>query len=180
MGLIKELSRCRKLCACVLAILLLANMGLIFVLSSEDASTSSDRSNPIADVVVQVGEQHATANGSRPMIEEEKKDAIADMQFVVRSAAHFLEFFSLGGLACALLLTLRMSPWWRPVLASSVFGLFYAVLDELHQHFVPGRSMSVLDVSLDFGGVLCGTFGALLVVWLIGLVVRKRRNVVCS
>ena len=178
MGLIKELSRCRKLCACVLAVLLLANMGLIFVLSSEDATTSSDRSNPIADVVVQVGEQHATANGGRPMIEEEKKDAIADMQFVVRSAAHFLEFFSLGGLACALLLTLRMSPWWRPVLASSVFGLLYAVLDELHQHFVPGRSCEFRDVIIDSAGAIFGIACFIGIFYIIRKIILKKKKAI--
>ena len=180
MGLIKEMSCGRKICACVLAVLLLANMGLIFFLSAEDATVSSDRSHPIAGAVVQAGEHHSTSNGGRPMIEEEKKDAIADMQYVIRNVAHFLEFFSLGWLACALLLTLRMTSWWGSALVAGIFGLLYAISDELHQKFVPGRNAAAADVALDFAGVLSGVLVALLAVQLVMLVIRKRRKPVCS
>jgi VanZ family protein len=37
-----------------------------------------------------------------------------------------------------------------------VLGTLYAVSDELHQAFVPGRMGSVLDVGLDAVGVACG------------------------
>lgn len=42
-------------------------------------------------------------------------------------------------------------------------GLLVAVLDETVQLYVPGRSSSVRDVLIDFGGVLCGLFAALLI-----------------
>ena len=34
--------------------------------------------------------------------------------------------------------------------------LFYAVTDEFHQSFVPGRGSLVSDVLVDFGGTLIG------------------------
>ena len=37
-----------------------------------------------------------------------------------------------------------------------VLGTIYAVSDEVHQAFVPGRMGSVLDVTLDAVGVVCG------------------------
>lgn len=32
----------------------------------------------------------------------------------------------------------------------------YAVLDEIHQYFIPGRAMSAVDVCIDSAGALIG------------------------
>lgn len=47
---------------------------------------------------------------------------------------------------------------WR----SFIVGLLYAVSDEIHQLYVPGREASVIDVGIDAAGLLL----ALLLVWL--------------
>jgi VanZ family protein len=39
-----------------------------------------------------------------------------------------------------------------------VLGFAYAVSDEVHQHFVPGREAAVLDVAIDAVGVAIGVF----------------------
>jgi VanZ family protein len=39
------------------------------------------------------------------------------------------------------------------VFVSVIFSFFYAVLDEVHQVFVPGRSASLGDVFLDSVGI---------------------------
>ena len=66
---------------------------------------------------------------------------------VLRKLAHAAEFAVLGGL---LLRALRDE---RAALAA---GIAYAVSDELHQHFVPGRVGSPLDVAIDSVGVALG------------------------
>jgi VanZ family protein len=66
---------------------------------------------------------------------------------VLRKLAHGLEFAALGAL---LLRALREA---LPALAA---GIAYAVTDELHQHFVPGRLGSPLDVAIDSAGVAIG------------------------
>ncbi len=66
---------------------------------------------------------------------------------VLRKLAHAAEFAVLGGL---LLRALRDE---RAALAA---GIAYAVSDELHQHFVPGRVGSPLDVLIDSVGVAVG------------------------
>jgi VanZ family protein len=66
---------------------------------------------------------------------------------VLRKIAHAAEFAVLGGL---LLRALRDE---RAALAA---GIAYAVSDELHQHFVPGRVGSPLDVLIDSVGVAVG------------------------
>ena len=42
----------------------------------------------------------------------------------------------------------------RLFLLTVVISIIYAVLDELHQHFVPGRSSSISDIFLDSLGIL--------------------------
>ena len=66
---------------------------------------------------------------------------------VLRKIAHACEFAVLGAL---LLRALRDE---RAALAA---GVAYAVSDELHQHFVPGRVGSPLDVLIDSVGVGVG------------------------
>jgi VanZ family protein len=57
---------------------------------------------------------------------------------------------------------------------SFAIGLLFALLDELHQAFVPGREAALGDVGLDTVGLGVG----LLAVWLLGCVVGslKRRS----
>ena len=68
---------------------------------------------------------------------------------VLRKVAHAAEFAVLG------LLLLRALG--REV-AALTLGIAYAASDELHQHFVPGRQGSVLDVLLDSVGVAVGVY----------------------
>jgi VanZ family protein len=45
---------------------------------------------------------------------------------------------------------------WQAVNAfrTLIFGLFYAASDEIHQLFVPGREASLIDILIDFAGLL--------------------------
>jgi VanZ family protein len=66
---------------------------------------------------------------------------------ILRKLAHAGEFAILG------FLLLRAVGRELPAL---VLGIGYAVTDELHQHFVPGRQGSMLDVVVDSVGVTAG------------------------
>ena len=66
---------------------------------------------------------------------------------LLRKAAHVVEFALLG----ALLARALPSLWW-----AIVAGSLYAVTDEVHQVFVPGRVGSPLDWALDTAGVVAG------------------------
>jgi VanZ family protein len=67
--------------------------------------------------------------------------------FVLRKFAHAAEFAVLGFLLA------RAIGRERPALA---LGIAYAVSDEVHQSFVPGRLGSPLDVLVDAVGVVVG------------------------
>ncbi len=91
---------------------------------------------------------------------------------VVRKLAHFAEFALLGFLLtlCVRVYTpryLRYCCW--PLL----IGLCVANLDETIQLYVDGRSSSVIDVWIDFGGVCSGLAAGLLVCVLLSLILSS-------
>ncbi len=80
----------------------------------------------------------------------------------VRKLAHFTEF-ALVGFWFMLCLRVYTRHFVKHVSWPLFVGLLVAVLDETVQLYVPGRSSSVRDVLIDFGGVVCGLFAALLI-----------------
>jgi VanZ family protein len=68
---------------------------------------------------------------------------------VLRKLAHATEYAVLG------FLLLRATG--REGVAA-LAGVAYAVTDEIHQHFVPGRHGAGYDVAIDAAGVLIGVY----------------------
>ncbi len=81
-------------------------------------------------------------------------EEIRSLKHLTRKAAHFGLYFGLGmlmGLTLYGLLKLRGQKWF---VYSWLGGSIWGVLDEIHQFFVPGRSMQWQDMLLDSTGVL--------------------------
>ena len=68
-----------------------------------------------------------------------------------------------GFLIYALFLTFDISPK-KQVIYSGILGIIYAITDEIHQLFIPGRSGEFKDVCIDAIGVWIGICFLLLVV----------------
>ena len=133
-------------------ILWIAVFGLsaqIFGFSGATASESGNTSKKISAVVFEV------VKDIFPIAPEAEEDAYFLCDKIIRKTAHFTEFLLLS--ACTLLLSrsyrLKLK---TSALIAGVYGLIYAITDEVHQLFVPGRSCEVLDVCIDFAGVLTG------------------------
>ncbi len=75
--------------------------------------------------------------------------------FIVRKVAHFLEYAILG----LLLFNSIKKPDELPksMVISIALAVLYAISDEFHQYFVPGRAAKILDVGIDSLGILAGT-----------------------
>jgi VanZ family protein len=69
------------------------------------------------------------------------------------SVAHLTIYLPLGFLLLRGLLSQGVSRaiWW-----TLVIGVLYAVSDEIHQAFVPGRTPSLLDIGMDGLGLVFG------------------------
>lgn len=150
------LSRTLHLAAilCV-ALLVVANLMLIFGFSSESRSESASRSRIVTVTVARL---------LNPSFDEmslaEQNVVVDELHHYVRKAAHFLEFALLGFLTTALTLLVWRFFDPRPILwltlcIPSLFCLLSAVTDEVYQIFT-NRGSSATDVMIDFSGAVCG------------------------
>ena len=90
------------------------------------------------------------------------------LTFLTRKSAHIGLYFVLGLITYSIAVEYR----WRAkqqIMYSWLFVIGYAVADEIHQLFVPGRSGEVRDVLIDS---LAGLVGIGLHWWLI----KRRQN----
>ena len=91
----------------------------------------------------------------------------------LRKCAHFFEFCALGAtVSLGFFTTLkRTAP-----LASLILCFIYAVSDEIHQIFVPGRACKAKDMFIDLCGAALGIIFFTLIVSFIGYVKKKRKE----
>lgn len=126
-------------------------MVFIFLQSALPADLSQQESNAIVTLLT----------GLLPVAPE-------TLSFVIRKSAHFMEYLLLG---MSLFVTVReylpveerigavrsglLLPWG--------IGTLYALTDEIHQRFVPGRSCEARDVLIDSCGVAAGVLVMVLI-----------------
>ncbi len=72
----------------------------------------------------------------------------------IRKTAHVMEYLVLGMLLFNGFI--RDGQIRRTFGFSAGTGILYAITDEVHQHFVPGRAMRAFDVLIDTIGVFLG------------------------
>ena len=71
-------------------------------------------------------------------------------------AAHFGEYAILGFLAARAIFLITGWSLRTSALVAVVGATTFAITDEIHQYFVPGRDADVLDVLADFLGAIAG------------------------
>ena len=148
----------RLLCRIILTALSILAVGFIWYNSLKNADDSAESSGRIM----------AFLNGIFDRIGLPEVS-----EHIVRKTAHFVEFFTLGGLLS--LTALSYTPRIRRALLFALpAGLLTAVVDEFIQRFSAGRSGEFKDVLLDFCGVLCASLIVTLVAYLIK---RKKEKV---
>lgn len=83
-------------------------------------------------------------------------DAISNgnASFIVRKTAHATEYMIL--LFLIYNAVKEYEDIKRKALLSVIITICYAVSDEIHQYFVPGREMRILDIIIDSTGAMIG------------------------
>ena len=117
-------------------------MVFIFIQSALPADLSSMESGLISGFLAKLLDQDPEA-----------------MSFLIRKCAHFTEYMILG-----ISLFLTMGEYlasaavfsWRVFFSAWGIGAFYALTDEIHQIFSPGRSCELRDMCIDCAGLLTG------------------------
>ena len=120
-------------------------MTVIFSLSSQVAEQSDKLSVGITGIIAQVIER------AFPMLDIE----ISSFNYIIRKNAHFFAYLVLGVLVINALRRSGIYSYKSVALTLIVCGL-YAISDEIHQLFVPGRDGQVKDVIIDSAGSVVG------------------------
>lgn len=71
---------------------------------------------------------------------------------------HFFEFTILGTLLGLSVHAIKKAWHDKAVLTALIIGFAYALSDEFHQLFVPGRNFEAFDILIDLIGLLTGLF----------------------
>ena len=153
----------------ILIILLLCTFFIIFGFSSQNGEQSGGISRKVTEIILK-------ASSSYNKLEEEEKEIILHRtESIIRKVAHFSIYTVVGFLLMGLLSTYKIKDKWRLIMTIGI-GILYAISDEFHQSFSPGRSPKVTDVYIDTLGVIVG---ALLVI-LIRMIYKKIKKVYCK
>lgn len=144
----------RKIHIGVSWVLVIICMGIIFFLSAQNGEESSDLSGSFV---------MALLNGLGIVIDEG----------VLRSIAHCLEFMGLS----VLIFNAVYVTWFLKITPIIAFlgTVFYAITDEIHQIFVPGRAFQISDILVDSTGALIGVIASFIILKVI-LYIMKRGN----
>lgn len=120
---------------------------MIFLFSAQTGDSSSELSDGIVNELID-------------------KDAEYEIvSFLVRKTAHFLEYAALSFIVTvALCLSFgEFKIYRKAVFMAFAFTVVYAISDEIHQLFIPGRAGRAFDVLIDslgaaFGILICIVF----------------------
>ena len=129
-------------------LLVLSWMILIFSLSAQPAEQSSQLSGGITDTVIETVEK-VVPNLSI------NRDTLSHL---IRKNAHFFAYLILGILVTNALYYSTKMQVKKQIILSFIICVLYAISDEVHQLFVPGRSGEVRDVVIDSSGAGVGIF----------------------
>ena len=138
---------CRVLAVCWMAV--------IFAISARNADLSTQDSMSIGILFGRL------VVPSFAQMDEQMQVSFADLvDHPIRKLAHATEYAVLGFLLAGGYAD-RHKKRLLQAGVPMVLGSLYAVSDELHQLFVPGRSCELTDMLIDSGGVAAGTLAGL-------------------
>lgn len=130
--------------------LLVSWMCVIFFMSAKPADESSKMSLTVGRFIGNV-----VISGYGELSKEQQEQFAIQIEHAVRKTAHLAEYAVLG-----LLLSHTFYGFGKcgkgGLFFSILCGAGYAVTDEVHQLFVPGRSGQITDVMIDASGVVLG------------------------
>lgn len=118
-------------------ILTITWMAFIFIMSSFNSTESSNQSNFIVNFIVDIF----------------NINNIELLSLIIRKLAHFTEYFILGILVYNMIHSYNKKSY-----IAIIICILYAISDEIHQSFVPGRSCQILDMTIDSLGAIAGIY----------------------
>ncbi len=150
-------------------ILVILWMTLIFCFSSQNSDESAELSGGFITTFFSTFMDNFDNLSS-----DEKNDIIESMQFFTRKSAHAFVYMVLAFLSSTALYSHKLK---IKLVVPIAFGItvIYAITDEIHQLFVPGRAGRISDVIIDSTGGLIGLGVFVLLLMLIRHIKKMRK-----
>lgn len=136
----------------IIITLVICWMILIFYLSNQISQHSEELSSGVTKIILKI----------LNILELKTPEQILAIDAVIRKLAHFF-IYTLGGMLILMFINLYKIKASKKVLISWLIGTCYAITDEIHQLFVPGRGAEIMDVCIDSLGVITGIIILLLI-----------------
>ena len=157
----------------IFTVLLVIWVAFIFSMSSQDSKKSSNTSGSTIKVVLST---------TVPEFKEQPKKIqdriVEELQFITRKSAHFIAYMVLGILA--ILTFLQYEKINKKPLFAFLLCVAYAISDEVHQLFVPGRAGQIRDVAIDSLGSIVGIALVLLFIKLLKSIRKEKLRIISS
>lgn len=153
----------------LLIISLCATFYTIFQFSSENSTASTTRSKGVMRKLINIFPY------TRNLSEKTKNKIVDRAQPIIRKLAHFSIYMLVGILIMSFVSTYKLL-LWKKFSISIIVGLIYAISDEYHQSFVPGRSAEIRDIVIDTVGVIVGIIFVLVLISVYKALGEKYKN----
>ncbi len=147
-----------KILRSVLIILIILWTCLIFLFSSQDGGESSGLSRMVVEFFIK------------------DPELVNIIEPYARKLAHYSEY----GLGGVLFISLFSTYEWsdkRKIITSILLGIWYAIMDEMHQLMVPGRSGALKDVYIDSLGIATGVIGMMIIIKIITQNIKAKNKI---
>ena len=144
-------------------ILIVIWMIIVFIFSGQKGTDSGNTSRKFTIEIIHI------LTGKNIALDD---PFIEGIQLFIRKLAHF-SVYCIGGFLIMSYAYTTEKTQKEKILYSIAFGGGYAITDELHQFFVPGRSARVLDVIIDTAGVIAGVLMYIVMMKAIELLINK-------
>ncbi len=141
----------------IFLLLLCSTFFVIFGFSSQSGTESSSLSRKVTTKFVNIFPY------TRDLSIDTKENLIEHGEIIVRKLAHFSIYTLVGIFIMAFMFTFNTKLKIQFSI-SLLVGLIYAITDEYHQSWIPGRGPSVMDVCIDTLGVFAGILIVLAIV----------------
>ncbi len=150
----------------ILMLLLIFTCYIIFGFSNQDGEKSSSISRKITEIITKNIKDIQNLNKNKKAI------VLKKIEYIVRKIAHFTLYTLVGFLIMSLCYTYSLEQ--RKRLAISILcSSTYAISDEVHQSFIPGRSSQITDVFIDICGALTGILAIVVLIYIYKKYIKK-------
>ena len=171
----------------ILLIVLIGITGFIYYMSDQPVVQSGEMSFGIDRWIC----SHFV-EGFIQLTLQEQETMVLELDFWVRKSAHFVEYMMLG--AVLMMAEQLFHNWCRAsdckgksqnnrnrlkigAIVAITVGSLYAVFDEIHQYFVPGRACQLRDMVIDICGVAAGVLMVFSVLWVRNQHIDRKQRV---